>query len=323
LRKKKKHPYKYYLRYKGRFGNPKNWRVGESKNIEFPENFGVYNEAVFEKMTASFNEALANPDKVLDMRQVKRMSIDGGLLLKAFYDEYEIKHQKKPLIRGPREPRMRAAFNRLGTGHYQDVKKLHFADVDCWQIMSWDHSNSDVHLGKYLAEEVFPKTWKGRHKLSEKSEVIATTVAEAFYNCEEHAYTGEKELSLFKRWYLGIGDYPNSNSFYFNIYDKGIGIKARLKTNPDGWFDKTFDWSKSDGEMIELATKGKRGASEGRGEGLKFAVNEITKNNGEIAIYSGRGYYSSNDKRGVNRSTPLEGTLVSFSFPIEYKEENA
>jgi len=321
VRKKKKHPIKY-LKFKGCFGSPLNWRKKRPEEIEFPEIFGVYNEVVFTKMTESFDDALNNPDKTLDMRQVKRISIDGGLLLKAFYEEYYIKHQKNPHIRGPKEPKMRAVFNHLGIGHYQDVKKIHFADVECWQILSWDHSDSNIHLGKFLSEEVFPKAWGGKHKLSEKSEVIATSVAEAFYNCAEHAYTGKKENSLFKRWYLGLGDYPNSNSFSFNIYDKGIGIKARLQANPDGWLDKASDWLKSDSEMIKLATKGKRGASEGRGEGLKFAVNEITKNSGEIAIYSEYGYFSSSDMHGVERTTRLEGTLVSFSFPIEYTEGN-
>jgi len=144
------------------------------------------------------------------------------------------------------------------------------------------------------------------------------------YSLGKFFHTGGKEFSYFKRWYLGVGDYPNSNSFSFNIYDKGVGIKERLKAKPDGWLDKASDWLKSDSEMIELATKGKRGATEGRGKGLKFAIEQLTKNNGEIDIYSEHGYFSTNDRKsGIDRPPRLEGTLVSFSFPVEYIEGEA
>jgi len=322
VKKKKKHPIKY-LKYKGCFGNPINFRVQRPEEIVFETYLCIHNEVVFEKMTDAFNTALEYPEQVLDMRQIKGINISGGLLLKAFFDEYYLKHHKKPQVRGPRDKKMRAVFNHLKVGvNYQDVKHLHYNDVDCWQILSWDHSESEeLHIGKLLTEVIIPKCWKGRHTLSENSSSVATSVSEAFYNCKEHAYTGEKEFSKFKRWYLGVGDYPESNSFSFIIYDKGIGIKARLTAKPDGWLDKANDLFKSDSEMIELATKGKRGASEGRGEGLKFAINELAKNNGEVEIYSGHGYFSNySEQSKKNRKPYLEGTLVSFSLPVKYKE---
>jgi hypothetical protein len=258
------------------------------------------------------------------MREIKVVNISGGLLLKAFFEEYHIKHQKKPHIRGPRDVKMRAVFNHLKIGNYQDVKHRHFKDIDCWQVLSWDDSESEkLHIGKLLNEEIIPRGWKGKHTLSENSSAIATSVSEAFYNCKEHAYTGEREFSKFKRWYLGVGDYPESNSFSFIIYDKGIGIKERLKAEPDGWLDIASDWLKSDSEMIKLATKGKRKASAGRGKGLNYAINELTKNNGEVDIYSGYGYFSSdNEQGGKDRKPYLQGTLVSFSFPVKYTEES-
>jgi len=323
VKKKKKHPVKYW-KYRGCFGGSRSKRKRKPKDVVFETHLDVYNVAAFEKMINCFDEAMENPERVLDMRKVKGISIWGGLLLKAFCDEYELKHQKKPQKRGPQDKKMRAVLNHLEIGNYQDIKKLHFPDIECWRILSWDdHSSTDLQFGKLLSEDIIPSCWKGMHTLSEGSANIATSISEAFYNCKEHAYTGEKEFYYFKRWYLGVGDYPNSNSFSFNIYDKGIGIKARLKAKPDGWLDKASDWLKTDSEMIELATKGKRGASEGRGQGLKFAIEELRKNNGEVDIYSDRGYFSTNDEdSGVDRKPCLQGTLVSFSFPVEYTEES-
>jgi hypothetical protein len=323
MKKKKKHPVKY-LKYKGCFGNPVNFRTERPEEIVFGEYLGVHDESAFGKMTDSFNEALENPDKVLDMRKIKVINISGGLLLKAFFDEYHIKHRKKPSVRGPADIKMRAVFNHLKIGSYQDVRHHHYKDIDCWQVLSWDDSESkDLHIGKLLNEQIIPKGWKGKHALSENSSTIATSVSEAFYNCKEHAYTGDKKTSEFKRWYLGVGDYPESNSFSFIIYDKGVGIKARLMAEPDGWLDKASDWLKSDSEMIALATKGIRKASAGRGKGLNFAITELTKNNGEVDIYSGYGYFSSDSEHsGETRKPYLQGTLVSFSFPVEYTEGN-
>ena len=322
MRKKKKHPIKY-LKYKGCFGASLHFRRERPDEIIFGECLGVFDESIYEEMSNAFNKAMNNSELVLDMRKIKIIYICGGILLKAFFDEYFIRNQKKPKIRGPRERKMRAVFNHLNIGNYHDVKHLRFKDIECWQVLSWDHIESkELHLGKLLTEVIIPKGWKGKRALSENSSNIATSVSEAFYNCKEHAYTGEKEFTEFKRWYLGVGDYPESNSFSFIIYDKGIGIKARLMARPDGWLDKASDWYKSDAEMIELATKGKRRASEGRGKGLKFAIEELKKNDGDVDIYSGHGYFSSdNGHNGKNRKTYLQGTLVSFSFPIDYIEE--
>lgn len=321
IKKRKNKKFNKYKQYRGCFGKPRNQRQERPEEIVFGEALCVFDERIFEQMTNDFNKALKNPDMILDMRQIKKIYICGGLLLKAFFEEYKLKHNKNPEVRGPRNEKIRAVFNHLKVGDYRDVKH-HFPDIDCWQIKSWDHLESDkLHLPKLLQEEIIPKGWKGSHSLSESSSNVATSVSEAFYNCKEHAYTGEREQSNFKRWYLGVGDYPNSKRFSFLIYDKGIGIKARLMSESDWVIDKASDFMKSDLEMIELATKGIRRATEGRGKGLNFAINELTKNNGEVDIYSGYGHYTSNKKeKGKNRKPYLQGTLVEFSFPIEYKE---
>jgi hypothetical protein len=212
----------------------------------------------------------------------------------------------------------------LGIKNYQDVKKEHYPDIECWQIRSWDHTHGDIEFAKLLHTEIIPECWKGSHAISEHSSNIAMSVAEALLNCKEHAYTGTKQDSPFKRWYLGVGEYPDTKMFSFNIYDKGVGIKARLKENPTVWFKGLIDTNRSDSSMIELATKGKRVATiDGRGQGLKSAIELLTKNKGKIDIYSDCGYFSSYDESGgKDRNPSLEGTLVSFSFPVEYSKDS-
>ena len=76
--------------------------------------------------------------------------------------------------------------------------------------------------------------------------------------------------------------------------------------------------------MIKRATEGKRVAvDDGRGQGLKSAIELLKKNNGQIDIYSDHGYFSSYDeKSGTNKNVRLEGTFVSFSFPVEYSKDS-
>jgi hypothetical protein len=247
------------------------------------------------------------------------------LLFKAFFDEFTITHGFRPKCRGPQEKKVRAILNYLKIGHYTDVEKLHYRDIECWQIVTWDqYQDKDIQFAKTLHDEIIPNCRKGNRKISADSSNIASSVAEALLNCKEHAYTGEKESSSFKKWYLGIGDYPNSGKFAFCIYDKGVGIKARLKANPAGWFNAATDWVRTDSQMIELAAAGRSGAAEnnkGRGQGLKSAIGLLADNDGEIDIYSDKGFFSTSDeKSGQDRKVGLEGTLVMFSFPIKYTE---
>jgi hypothetical protein len=157
--------------------------------------------------------------------------------------------------------------------------------------------------------------------MSPDSANIAASVGEALNNWKEHAYTGTKETVAFKRWYLGVGEYPDTNRFSFCVYDKGVGIKTRMKENPKIWINKLTDFKRSDSDMIVLATQGRSGAEvkDGRGEGLKTAIELLASNDGRLDIYSDCGYFSTHNKKtGTDRQTRLEGTMVEFSFPIHY-----
>jgi hypothetical protein len=52
---------------------------------------------------------------------------------------------------------------------------------------------------------------------------------------------------------------------------------------------------------------------------LKTAIELLASNGGQLDIYSDYGYFSTYDeKSGADRETRLEGTMVAFSFPIQY-----
>jgi len=323
-KKKKPHPWKYYIQFKGCFGRShKSTKTGREQ-VKLGRAIGIYDESIFGEVADVFKEVLKNPDLALYMRKVNMITINGGLLLKAFFDEFCQMHGRKPYIKGPTDKKMRAVLKYLKIKNYSDVKVEHYPDIMCWQVLSWDHTNEDVEFSKLLDSEIIPKCWKGSHTISKHSSNIATSVAEALYNCKEHAYTGEKKDVDFKQWYLGVGEYPDTHKFSFCIYDKGVGIKSRLQSNPTGWYDDLIDISRSDSDMIKLATKGKRVVTDdGRGKGLKSAIDLLENNQGHIDIFSDCGFFSSHDKNGGKDRMPrLEGTMVSFSFPIEYSKDS-
>jgi len=321
--KKRQHPYKY-VQLKGRFGYFLRKDKPKPDEASIGSVIGIYDESVFENVSYAFNSVLNDPELVLNMRKVKSISINGGLLLKAFFDEFHYKYNEKPQIKGPKDKRARAVLKYLKIKDYQDVKVEQYPDIMCWQVLKWDVTHENIEFGKLLDTKIIPECWKGDHTISKHSSTIATSIAEALYNCKEHAYTGEKAYSNFKKWYLGVGEYPDTHKFSFCIYDKGIGIKARLQLNPTEWYDNLADIGRTDSDMIKLATKGKRVAvDDGRGQGLKSAIELLKNNQGQIDIFSDCGYYSSYDEdSGKDRKPRLEGTMVSFSFPITYRRGN-
>jgi hypothetical protein len=166
----------------------------------------------------------------------------------------------KPKTRSPNSVKIRAVLNYLEIAHYRDAENHHYRDIDCWQIKSWEQEDN-INFSELLHEEIIPKCWIGSHTMSPNSANIASSVAETLNNCKEHAYTGNKKNVAFKKWYLGVGEYPDTNRFSFCVYDKGEGIKTRMRESPDIWH-KMSDFNKTDSQMIVLATQGRSGAKE-------------------------------------------------------------
>jgi len=323
--KSSKHIPEKYRKYKGCFGKSPAEKDEQSNPPEVClEGELTMVDADFGNIKDSFEMVLTNPETILNMREITGINVSCALLLKAFFDEYNLKYGDKPKTRSPKNQKVRAILNYLQIAHYPDVKRIHYNDIDCWQIRSWDQRNEvEIPFAQILLEQIIPKCWSGRHAMSQTSSNIASFVSEALWNCMEHAYTGKKEKSEFKNLYLGVGEYPGTQRFSFCIYDKGIGIIQRLKDNPEGWLDQIKDLGIPDSKMIEKATQGRSGAVKGkkggRGNGLKTVVELLNSNHGQLDILSDHGYFSTySENSGKDRETSLEGTMVAFSFPIKY-----
>jgi len=274
------------------------------------------------KSKEAFEKILANPETVLCMKNITGVNVGCGLLLKSFFDEFFLKHKKKSDIRSPKHPKVRTIFNYLNLSQYADVARKNFKDIDCWEIKSWETNDAkNTSFARMVIEEIIPKCKKGTRPVSPHPSNIASSVAEALLNSAEHAYTGKKKDAEFRKMYLGVGEYPGTSRLYFCIYDKGIGIAQSLKDNPEGW--PVQDLVTSDSKMIEKATKGRSGAAkdkkEGRGKGLKEIIDLLASNEGRLDIFSERGFFSTyREDTGKDRKASLEGTMVAFSFPIDY-----
>lgn len=311
------------------------------KLVKMKESLGLSHEEHAEPALRCFSKVMAEPDSILDMRNVKRMSLRFGLILKAFFDEFKVSHGKPPLIYPPKLDKIRAILNHLGIASFPGVRVSDYDDIICWQIIDWellDHGipnrtrNSlgrDVKPAELLYKEIIPKCWSGKRTMANDSQAIASSVSEVLFNCEEHAYTGVKENADFRKWYLGVGEYPDTKRFSFCIYDKGVGIRDRMRQNPHKWFDNITDQILSESAMIKLATEGRSGADKsnsyegsGRGQGLKSAIEQLAANEGQMSILSGKGVFESEKPNTCkDRKTMLEGTMIAFSFPINYSED--
>ena len=133
---------------------------------------------VFAGIKESFEKILSSPETILDMRRITGVNVSCALLLKAFFDEFKMKYEKKPNIRSPKHKKVRTIFNYLGLSKYHDVERFHYRDVDCWQIRSWEQDdNANIPFSQILDEEIIPKCWTGDRSMSQHSSSIATSVS--------------------------------------------------------------------------------------------------------------------------------------------------
>lgn len=337
---KKNHPVKY-LRYKGCFGHGPFEGIGSPiELVKMKDALALSKEVYAEPALTRLQRVMDNPDAVLDMREVKQITLRFGLILKAFYDEFMVTHTRVPSIYPPKAAKVKAILNHLGVASYPGIHVEDYPDIVCWQIVDWElldyglpnrtknSLNRDIKPAELLYNEIIPKCWSGKRTMANDSRAIASSISEVLFNCEEHAYTGVKEDSKFRKWYLGVGEYPDTKRFSFCIYDKGVGIRDRMQQNPQKWFDRITDLKASESSMIKLATQGRSGANNsnsyegsGRGQGLKSAIEQLDVNAGQMSIFSGKGVFES-EKPNLekDRKSKLEGTMIAFSFPINYSE---
>jgi hypothetical protein len=225
-RREKYHPQRY-LKFKGCFGSIHSLRP-RLRFERLPESLDVYDAENFGIMMDSLNRVMNDPDLILDFERVKSITIAAALVLKAFVDEYIVKHDKKVRLHGPRDLKTRAILNYLNIAHYTDAERHHYKDIECWQMLDWEQGDTDerMRFSKVLHTEILPKCWPGKNSLSPDSSSIASSLTETLFNCQEHAYTGSKRDAPFKKWYLGVGEYPNLPTHLANTSTISCGLQV-------------------------------------------------------------------------------------------------
>lgn len=270
------------------------------------------------ELNFALQKAMENSTIQLDFRNVQRITLQAGLSLKAFSDAYILRYHMKPLFRSPRLEKIKAVFCYLEIREYHLNCHTHYKDLDCWHITSFDKSK-DEDIPKLLSEEIIPKCLAERNE--QENARIATAISETLFNCREHAYN---EDSPFQKWYLGYGRYPHSDMYHFCVCDKGMGFRGSIQLR----FKEKF--LLDDSNIIKEAANGRtgvrEGAEQGRGLGLKVAIQNLRNVGGMMLILSGKGLYmaglsetgGSLETAYPQRRTSLEGSLIDFSIPTSY-----
>lgn len=318
--KKKKTPAKHIptrnLVQKGRFGNNGYYDPDKKKKITFPESLNINDEQATKRLFSCINRSLENNRLRADFSKLTKVEIRCGIILRAYADEFRIKFGHAIDVIEPINKKARAILRYVHVLSPDD-SYLNYPDLKCWNIlMSEDTDEEKPDIARILCEEFIPKCWANHDSANPVTQNIAEAVAEIYYNCSEHAYGNLKRDSKFKRWYIGAGEYPESNNFTFCVYDKGQGFKQSMLKNRK-WFYLARD--KKDSYYILKATEGySRGNADGRGLGIPSSINLIKEVNGAIDIISGKGHYSCSRTSQTNeRNVYLKGSLVSFMIPIE------
>lgn len=319
----KKHCPVRYRRFKGCFGNPVPFRREHDKNIQMPPVISLTPDEHAETLFRMIEYAFNHPDRVLDFRKLKQVTIRGGIILRAFRDEFMETFRHAPSFKPPKNRKMKAVLQFLGYADY-GMEYSEYEDIECWDIRSWD-AGDDLRMAnppKEIMEEVIPKCC-GNDILDKNSRNLASAVTEAINNSSEHAYVGSKKDAVFRKWYLGCGIYPGTDRLVFCVYDKGQGFRESMQRDKTIWsFLPLLD---KDYKYIVRATEGVSGTKEeGRGQGLKKAVDKLKTAGGFVEIMSGNGFFNSeNMSLARDRKVCIEGSVIAFSVPVSYiKREN-
>lgn len=316
-RAKKGHRPVRYLKYKGRFGSKGFVSKVELNYIEIPKCVSLSPDGNASELIKRLDTSLREPQRVIDFRKVDRITIRGGLVLRAYRDEFFSCHGSYPKIRAPKDKKMKTVLQFLGYEDY-GMNHLKYDDIDCWDIRSWDASDdfSETDIPRLIMEEVIPKCYKKGETFEGISADLASAIAEAINNSSEHAYEGRKKDNKFRKWYLSCGIYPNSKKIMFCVYDKGQGFKDSMTQNAMWGISNPFE---ADYKYIEKAAQGTSGTrEEGRGQGLKTAVAKLNKVNGTVEILSGKGLYSTDPTNHTrDRRTFIDGSVIAFFVPVK------
>ena len=314
-----------YRKYKGCFG-------GKGFNdyslvpyvIAFPRNLSIKDDKIAKRFLNAINNSLENPTAKVDFLFLFRVEISCGIILRAYADEFHMRYKHPIDVIRPKDKKSVSVLKYLKILTPDDSYK-NYPDLECWNILDFDNldeKNRNISISKQLKTEFIPACWKNHPFADHESQIVASAVAEIYFNCAEHAYVGY-DNNQFQKWYIGAGEYPDSNLFAFCIFDRGQGFKKSMQQNVKVW---GIIKNRKDSFYLSKAALGRSGIDDadakGRGKGISSSIKQIKSVNGDIVIMSGMGEYSSvGDSQSRDRKVYLKGSLISFFVPIEHRKK--
>lgn len=315
-RKKRQKPRHYpekYKKYKGCFGAKGVYKLGHISKVTFPSVMNIHDDKAMKELLAGINRSLADPDLMANFCGLKSISVDCGLILRAYVDEFRMRHGRSVKVMMPKDDKAKAILSFLSVLPPDD-SYLKYKDLKCWSIFEFDClEEQNVSIPELLKRQVINKIWAD-HKKDDETNRLASAASEICFNCGEHAYSDES----FQKWYIGAGEYPDSNKFSLCFFDRGQGFKKSMERDKASW--QGFSVGLNDYKCIEMAVEGKayKNGNHERGKGIPNALEQIKNVNGGMLIWSGKGLYSSSGRSSRKKKWPvyLKGSLVEFSIPI-------
>ena len=142
-----------YRKYKGCFGYKNDGHSKEAKTYcKLGKYLGLYKDDYAQSLVHETSIVMGNPEYVLDFRKVERISLRGGLFLKAFFDNFTAIYGFFPKIRPPVMRKSKAVLQFLGLADY-GLDCSEYPDLVCWQIRSWDeHEMKKENIARLLKE---------------------------------------------------------------------------------------------------------------------------------------------------------------------------
>lgn len=259
----------------------------------------------------------ANKSLYLNFKDVELLLPEGVIYLLHQLDK--LKNKKELLGRTSDKDVVKAMFSRLGI--HSLIKQPPYVGktiniVDRWECLSGDSADLGAEYEK-IEEQIALILPDRRARF-----VLQNAIAEAISNVINHAYD---ENAQYKKWFLFFCIDKEKNTCLIVVSDVGktipvtipVKLRDRLSINPIELFT-----GKNDSQLIEIATKWRRSATEEyhRGKGFNDIMQvESDVDGANVIVLSRKGAWSS--VAGLkDYKDAIEGTTVGWEIPLNNVE---
>ena len=250
----------------------------------------------------------------LNFNETVRLFPCGVLIVMGMVDHWIAKFPNRLTANYPEDDLVEQMLQHVGVLQklgLQPRKTISHDDVTRWHYFT----------GKNVdATTIEPFMNQVRGLVGEEAQMgLADCVNEAMTNVRHHAYNDETG----GRWWIfaTISD----QRVFVAMHDRGASIPATLLEKPEVWdylTGRMWRQGRADGKLISAASEGRTSTKlPYRGKGLPEML-QFTKlsDNGELAIYSRRGFFRFNGREKTESvgklDKPITGTLIVWTLNL-------